>query len=811
MKKRSTLLLLAFVLIPFLSGLAQGSWAPLTSGTTTTLLGVSVPSNSTTFVCGASGTIRKTVNGGLTWNPLTTGTGVNLHSIEFIDILTGFVVGDAGIALKTTNGGSSWVPLATGTTTNLRFVHFSDANNGMITGLSGLMLKTIDGGGTWTPLTTGTVSQLNSFWFVSPTVGYVAGTSGTLIRTNTGGTSWVPLTSGVGTGLNTIQFQSSSNGIVCGDAGVIRQTITSGASWTGVASGTTDNLTGMDFYDTSNGFIVGGNVPADTGVILRTIDGGNTWTGMGSGTNRLTKTDFYDENLGYAVGLNGTILQYTVPLPPSPADAEFTISTPSCMGQSQIFYSVMYGIPGVTHQWDFGTGAAPATSNLYNPSGILYAIPGAKVVTHIATTALGSDTVTKILTINPQPIANFSSTAPVCPGAAVDFMNTGTTGVGVTYDWDFGGASPNISTIDNPVNIIYPTGGTKTVNFTVTNQYGCTTIKTSNISIHPLPTANAGMDSTICYNSSIQLGDTAMAGSTYSWSPASSLDDATLPNPVATPIAPSTSYVLTVTNTTTGCSNKDTAMIFMYPALIANAGSDIALCKNDSAQIGTGVILGQTYAWSPSTGLSDSTIANPITTTVSTITYTLTVSQNGCGTVTDQVTVNVNAAPIVNAGMDDTTALGESIQLNATGGISYNWSPAATLNNAGIYNPIATPTETTIYTVVITDLNGCKTTDAVKIVVVEPAFWVPSAFTPDDNGISDVFYVRGEGLLDFEFSVYNRWGDRIFFTTDRMTGWDGTRQSTGDKLPVGAYVYQIRGTLSNGNPLEQKGMINLIR
>ncbi len=809
--KKSFRLLLFLLCFISVTGYSQGSWAPLTSGTTVTLLGVSTPSSALCFVCGATGTIRKTSNGGATWVPLSSGTGQNLFSIQFIDVLTGFCVGDNGTALKTTNSGATWTPMTTGTTTNLRFVYFLDATTGFITGASGLILKTSDGGTTWTPTTTGTASQLNSVYFTTPTIGYAAGASGTIIRTNTSGATWVPLTSGVGTNLGVIQFTSTTDGIVGGDGGVIRQTITSGATWGAVTSGTPDNLTGMDFYDASNGFMVGGDVPLNTGNILRTTDGGNSWTSFLPGSSRLTKTDFYDINLGYAVGLDGTILQYTVPLPPAAADATFSSTTPGCMGQYQNFYSVMYGTPGVTNSWDFGVGAAPATSNLYNPSGILYSVPGAKLVTHIATTALGSDTITTLITINPAAIASFSSTAPVCPGTGVDFSNTGSTGPGITYSWDFGGASPNLSTVENPSGIVYSSGGTKSISYTVTNQYGCSTTAIQTISINALPTANAGMDSTICNNTTVSIGDTTMAGVTYSWSPSSTLSSASISNPIASPIAATSQYVLTVTNTTTGCSNKDTVTISMLSPLFANAGSDGEICKNDSIQLGTGMILGQTYTWSPSAGLNDTTLSNPMSIPASTITYTLTVNGNGCAPAMDEVTITVNSSPTVSAGIDDTTTTGASIQLNATGGILYSWSPSITLDNAGIYNPIASPTATTTYTVTVTDLNGCKKSDAVLITVIDPAFWVPTAFSPNDDGSSDVFYVRGEGILDFEFSIYNRWGERIFLTKDFYTGWDGTRQSNGDKLPEGAYVYNIRGTLSNGAPVDEKGMINLIR
>lgn len=810
MKKISNLLLLLFLLIAFQKGTAQGSWAPLASGTSTHLLGVSTPSSSLCFVCGASGIIRKTTNAGSTWTPFTSGTPQNLYTILFLDVSTGYCVGDLGVALKTIDGGANWTAMTVGTTSSLRYVYFIDPVNGFITGAGGLILKTTDGGTTWTTLTTGTSVTLNSIFFTSSTVGYAVGATGTIIRTNNSGSTWVPLTSGVAGTLNVAYFTSLTNGVISGDAGIIDRTISSGASWATVPSGTADQLVGIDFVDANNGWIVGGSIPLNTGSIHNTTDGGATWTSFIPGSSRLTKTDFFNANLGYAVGLDGTILQYVVPSPP---DASFTSSAPGCIGQATNFYSVMAGTPGVTNFWDFGTSATPATSTSSNPTGVIYSSFGAKVVKHIVTTGLGSDTTTLIITENPTPSATYTYTTPSCPGSPVNFNNFGTTGPGITYSWDFGaGGTPLISTAENPSGITYAYGGPKIITFNVTNQYGCTTSATQTITIDSTPVVNAGMDATICFNTSIQLGSSAMAGMIYNWTPASSLDTATISNPMASPTAPTTQYVLTVTNSTTGCVKKDTVVITILPTLIANAGADVELCLNDSAQLGTGLILGQTYTWSPSTGLNDTAAANPITTPLVNTTYTLTVSANGCPIATDQVSVVVHNPPTVNAGPDVSTTSGTPVQLNAVGGISYSWAPASLLNNSGIYNPIASPTTTTTFTVMITDLFGCTRNDAVKVTITEPAFWVPTAFTPDGNGSSDVFYVRAEGFnKDFEFAIFNRWGEQIFFTKDILTGWDGNRQANGDKMPEGAYVYHIKGTLTDGTPVDSKGMINLIR
>lgn len=808
MKKSYLLLLHLFLLLFTIKGEAQGSWAPIASGTTTNLLGVSVPSSTVCYVCGATGTIRKTINGGTSWFPLSTGTGQSLYSILFQDILLGYVVGDNGTALKTIDGGVTWTPMTIGTTSNLRFVYFIDANNGYISGASGIILKTTNAGSTWTTLTTGTSSILNSVYFTSTSVGYAVGATGTIIKTINSGTSWTPLTSGTSSPLYGVYFTAAANAITSGDNGVILQTTTSGTTWGPITSGTTDILSGIDFIDANNGFTVGGNIALNTGNILQTINGGNTWTSYLPGTSRLTKVGYYDLNLCYAVGLNGTILQWTVPLPP---DAQFTSSAPGCTGQLENFYSTMV-TSGVTHSWNFGSSAIPATSTLNNPVGVTYSTSGAKVITHIVTTALGSDTVTNIITINPSPLSSFGSTPAGCAGSSVSFFNTGSVGVGTTYSWDFGsGASPLVSTAQNPTGIMYTTGGTKIITFNVTNQYGCTSATTNTFTIDSLPMVNAGTDTTICFNTSIQLGAASISGMTYSWSPASTLSNSSISNPVASPTSAVTQYILTATKTATGCINKDTVTISMLPALFANAGSDVSICKNDSVQLGTGLILGQTYLWSPTAGLNDSTSSSPNASPATTTTYTLTVSGNGCTAMMDEMLVTVHNIPTANAGMDDTITSGASVMLNATGGILYSWSPTTGLDNSGIYNPNASPETTTTYTVHITDLFGCFVNSAVTITVVSPSFWVPTAFTPDGNGSSDVFYIRGEGIKDFEFSVYNRWGERIFFTKDILIGWDGTIQNTGDKLPEGAYVYQVTGNRTDGTPVFAKGIINLIR
>jgi gliding motility-associated-like protein len=113
--------------------------------------------------------------------------------------------------------------------------------------------------------------------------------------------------------------------------------------------------------------------------------------------------------------------------------------------------------------------------------------------------------------------------------------------------------------------------------------------------------------------------------------------------------------------------------------------------------------------------------------------------------------------------------------------------------------------------VVGTDIYGCVSFDSVTVIVHIPGVYVPSAFTPNDDGKNDIFYIRGKGTISFELNIFNREGDFIYHSTNPDRGWDGTIQGTGDRVPNGAYVYHTIGEFSDGEKFNLTGMINLIR
>ena len=142
---------------------------------------------------------------------------------------------------------------------------------------------------------------------------------------------------------------------------------------------------------------------------------------------------------------------------------------------------------------------------------------------------------------------------------------------------------------------------------------------------------------------------------------------------------------------------------------------DQTVCSGERATLNASA--GVSYSWFPVTGLNTSTIANPTASPSTTTTYTVTVTnQEGC-TATDAITVTVANLPTANAGIDQTICSGSSAQLSASGGTSYQWIPSTGLSNANIANPVATPTSTITYLVIIDNGNNCASTDEVTITV----------------------------------------------------------------------------------------------
>ncbi|HMC96594.1 MAG TPA: gliding motility-associated C-terminal domain-containing protein, partial [Flavobacteriales bacterium] len=222
-------------------------------------------------------------------------------------------------------------------------------------------------------------------------------------------------------------------------------------------------------------------------------------------------------------------------------------------------------------------------------------------------------------------------------------------------------------------------------------------------------------DNTICNGDSTQI--LGSGGTDYAWSPNTDISDPNIADPVFFPNT-TTTYTLTVTDAN-GCvsSAQNTITVFELP--LVDAGVDATICAGESTPIGGSPTspTGTSFQWSPPTGLDDATTADPIATPTSTTSYTVLVMDGNQCANTDSMTVVVNPLPVLEAGADVAVCDGSSVVLGATGSGSFAWSPSSGLNDPTVPNPTASPAATTLYTVVLTDGNGCSSTDSLTVSV----------------------------------------------------------------------------------------------
>jgi len=335
-------------------------------------------------------------------------------------------------------------------------------------------------------------------------------------------------------------------------------------------------------------------------------------------------------------------------------------------------------------------------------------------------------------------------------------------------------------------------------------------IRTVLVIPEPAGVADAGMDKTICVGDTTLLEGVAGAGPS-TWVPAVNISDPGIADPLVWPSV-TTEYIIR-TETAFGCPGVDTVQVIVNPLPPVSAGVDTAVCLGDTLLLdGSGAF---TYFWNPVNFLDDATLANPTSIPDTSITYILTGTDgNGCVNF-DTVNIVVNPLPDVDAGPDvlidlvkDEVALLNGLSTTA---VSWLWTPPTGLTYPLIPNPTGQPEETTTYILSVTDLNGCVNTDTMVLEVKnEYTIIIPDGFTPNGDGLNDVFHVVIIGLIEVQdISIYNRWGELVFQTSERNGGWDGTYR--GIPQEIATYVVVVRILDPKGTPVKATGTTTIIR
>lgn len=368
-----------------------------------------------------------------------------------------------------------------------------------------------------------------------------------------------------------------------------------------------------------------------------------------------------------------------------------------CIGAS----TTLTATGAATYVWTPATGLS--CTNCASPTANPITTTTYTVVGTAANGCTDTDQVQVI--VNPLPTVNAGTDKAICAGSSTFLSANGA----ATYVWT---PATGLSCNNCAVPAASPATTTNYI-LTGTDVNGCVNTDTVKVTVNPIPDIIVNSSaSVVCSGDNVQLN--VSGANTYQWTPILGLSCNTCSNPVATPPATITYYVVGNSN---GCTDTEKVTITVRPIPNINAGPDKIICEGNSDTLtATG---GVSYQWAPASSLScgncATTVASPLTTTTYTVTGT---DGDGCKA-TDNVTVTVNPSPDINAGEDKKLCSGSSVQLTATGGVSYVWKPGTSLSCTNCPDPTANPTATITYTVIGSDAIGCSDSDEVTITVID--------------------------------------------------------------------------------------------
>lgn len=395
----------------------------------------------------------------------------------------------------------------------------------------------------------------------------------------------------------------------------------------------------------------------------------------------------------------------------------------------------------------------------------------------------------------------------ICEGTSVQINVDGSDEYTYTWTPATGVSNPNIK---NP--LLSP--GATTIYTLTASHPGCNdsseliTINVepnpTDIKLHAIPAAMCQYDTIVLH----AIANPASFNFTYTWSPAGDL---------LYPGGPNNAYfgdtsvtIVVQASTPIGCTAKDSVRLTVYPGNFSSINTnDTGICPlGDSVQLIAGG--GVSYTWSPAYGLSNTTIADPMANPQTTTEYLMIAKDiHGCA---DSQLVRVEAYPAAVIALPDSVNIypGETYHIEPqTNCLYFSWFPPSGLSGTNISDPLADPEVRTRYFVTAITENGCKVSDSMDILVKETVMDMPNAFHPG-NGPNNVFKPSKRGIAQLKsFNVYNRWGQKVFETTNIDKGWDGTFHDKAQ--PVGVYIYTIDAVTDSGKPFTRQGNVTLIR
>ncbi|TXJ26319.1 MAG: gliding motility-associated C-terminal domain-containing protein [Chitinophagaceae bacterium] len=412
--------------------------------------------------------------------------------------------------------------------------------------------------------------------------------------------------------------------------------------------------------------------------------------------------------------------------------------------------------------------------------------------------------------INLQPTATIAySSSPFCVNAGGTGTVTQTGLGGGAYTSSPAGLSINATT--GAIDISNSTPGTYTVTYSFNNGL-CSNTTNATISIQPMPVLVVNDPAPVCLPGTVDITTSAVtAGSTSGLSFQYYTDAAcTTPLSNASAISVSGTYYIRGISATGGCVTdaKPVVVTINSQPVITVSGASL-VCKGEAVTL-TASSPGNTITWQNMSG-SNSVIVYPQATT----TYTA-VATNAAGCVATasvqvqvrdfDVTLTANANPIM-PGTTLTLTTGANSAYSVIG-----WKPASVFQaQTALSQSFIIKDSSQTFTVIGRSVDGCLDTTSLTV-ALEPSdkdFYIPNAFTPNNDGKNDVFKVYGSSIKSVELRVFNQWGELVYETKDKDKGWDGIFK--GKQQPVGVYPFGVKVTFIDNTVITKRGTVNLIR
>lgn len=390
------------------------------------------------------------------------------------------------------------------------------------------------------------------------------------------------------------------------------------------------------------------------------------------------------------------------------------------------------------------------------------------------------------------------SSCTVDDGSATVVASGGASGY--NYSWSpAAGATATLSNIG---------AGSYTV--TVTDANGCSEQASVNVSSvnGPIITLDSSTDAS-CFGETDGSATISVSGGTpvytYSWSPSGGAS--TTENNLG-----AGTYTVTVVDDA-GCTTIIDVTIGEPDEIVISGTITDATCADNDGSIQTNVSGGNggfTYAWTPTgTGAEPTGLSSGV--------YDVTATDaNGCSAQTS-FTVGLDNTLLVEVIPDSPIiGIGDEVTLNVVttpGAVNpnYTWTPSEGLSCTDCSTPIASPSVTTTYTVTVIDENGCTGIASVTVFITEPCgvAMIPTIFSPNNDGNNDELCVLGNCVAEMELSIFNRWGEKVFESTDQTNCWDGTHR---DKpVNTGVFIYKLKIINSEGEEIISSGNVTLVR